>query len=71
MSTNIKGYHYDFNDISRLHMSFLEWRSFCRDAWKKRYNYNQIDKDEDLDDMYSIKNVSGLEITAIPETNAF
>ena len=59
------------NDISGLHMNFSEWRDFCRDAWKKRYNYIQIDKDEDLDDMYSIKNVSGLEITAIPETDAY
>ena len=52
-------------------MSFSEWRDFCRDAWKKIYNYIQIDKDKDLDDMYSIKNVSGLEIIAIPETDAF
>jgi len=59
------------NDISGLHMSFSEWRDFCRDAWKKRYNYIQIDKDKDLEDMYSMKNVLGLEITAIPETTAF
>ena len=52
-------------------MSFLEWRKFCRDAWKKTYNYIQIDKDRDLVDMYSIKNVSGLEITAVPDTTAF
>ena len=58
-----------YNDISGVHMSFLEWRDFCRDAWKKRYNYIQIDKD--LDDMYSIKNGSGLEITAVPETTVF
>ena len=60
-----------YNDISGLHMNFSEWRGFCRDAWKKKYNYIQIDKDKDLDDMYSIKNVSGLEIIAIPETDAF
>ena len=60
-----------FNDISGLHMSFSEWRNFCRDSWKKRYNYIQIDKDEDLDDMYSNKDVSGLEITVIPDTTAF
>ena len=24
-----------YNDISGLHMSFSEWRDFCRDAWKK------------------------------------
>ena len=35
------------------------------------YNYIQIDKDKDLDDMCSIKNVSGLEIAAVPETTAF
>ena len=52
-------------------MSFSEWREFCRDAWKKRYNYIQIDKDKDLENMYSIKNVSGLEITAVTETTAF
>ena len=60
-----------YNDISGLHMNFSEWRDFCRDAWKKRFNYIQIDKDKDVDDMYSIKNVSGLEITAVPETDAF
>ena len=41
-----------YNDFSGLHLSFTEWRSFGRDAWKKRYNYFQIDKDKDLDDMY-------------------
>ena len=60
-----------YNNISGLHMNFSEWRDFCRDAWKKRYNNVQIDKDKDLDDMYSLKNVSGLEIIAIPETDAF
>ena len=60
-----------YNDISGLHMKFSEWRDFCRDAWKKRYSYIQIDEDKDLDDMYSIKNISSLEITAIPETDAF
>ena len=52
-------------------MCFSEWRNFCREAWKRRYNYIRIDKDKDLDDMYFIKNVSGLEITAVPETTAF
>ena len=59
-----------YNDISGLHMCFSEWRSFFREAWQKKYNYIQIDKDKDLDDMYSIKNVSGLEIVAIPQTTA-
>ena len=61
-------YHYDF---SGLHMCFSEWRNFCREAWQKRYIYIQIDKDKDLHDMYSIKNVSGLEIAGVPETTAF
>ena len=52
-------------------MNFSQWRYFCRDAWKKRYNYIQIDKDKYLDGMYSIKNLSGLEIAAVPETTAF
>ena len=60
-----------YNDISGLNMIFSEWRDLYRDAWKKRYNYVQIDKDKDLDDMYSNKNVSGLEITAIPGTDSF
>ena len=60
-----------YNDIPGLHLSFSESRGFCRDPWKKRYNYIQIDKDEDLDDMYSIKNVSSLEITVVPEKTAF
>ena len=60
-----------YNDISGLHMNFSEWRDFCRDAWKTSYNYIQIDKDKHLDDMYSIKNVSSLEIKAIQETDAF
>ena len=60
-----------YNDISGLHMNSSEWRNFCQEAWQKRYNYIQIDKDKVLDDMYSIKNVSGLEIVAIPETTAF
>ena len=58
-----------YNDISGLHMDFSEWRDFCRNAWKKRYKYIQIDKD--LDDMNSIKNVSGLEVTTVPETTAY
>ena len=60
-----------YTNISRLHMCFSEWRNFCRQAWQKRYNYIQIEKDKHLDDMYSIKNVSGLENTAVPETTAF
>ena len=52
-------------------MNFSEWRDFCRDAKKKRFNYFQTDKNKDLDDMYSNKTVSGSEITAVPETNAF
>ena len=59
------------NDFLGLHMSFLEWRDFCRDAWKKNYNYTQNDEDKDLDDMYRIKNVSVSEITAVSETTAF
>ena len=60
-----------YTDISGLHMYFSEWRNFCRQAWQKIYNYIQIDKDKHLEDLYSIKNVSGLEITAVPETTAF
>ena len=60
-----------YNDISGLQLFFSEWRNFCRKAWQGRYNYIQIDKDKDLDDMESIKNVSGLEIGAVPETTAF
>ena len=58
------------NSISGVHMWFSERRSFCREAWRKKYNYLQIVKDKDLDDMYSNKNVSGLKITAVPETAA-
>ena len=43
------------NDTSGSKMSFSKWRDFCWDARKKRYDYIQIDKDKDLDDMYSIK----------------
>ena len=57
------------SDISGVHMCFSECRIFFREAWLERYNYIQIDKD--LDGMYSIKDVSGLEITAFPETTAF
>ena len=60
-----------YNDFSGLHMPFSEWRNFSIEAWQKRYNYIQIDKDKDLDDMYGIKNVSGLEIGAVPETTVF
>ena len=60
-----------YNDISGLHMSFSERRIFCREAWLKRSNSIQIDEDKDLVDMYSIKNVSDLEIVAVPETTAF
>ena len=60
-----------YNDISGHHMNFSEWRTFCRDSWKKSYNYIQIDKDKDLDDRYSIENVSSLEIGGVPETTAF
>ena len=60
-----------YNDVSGLHMGFLEWRNLSRDSRKKRYNHVQIDEDKDLDDMYSIKNVSGLDVTAVPDTNAF
>ena len=60
-----------YTDILGLHMNFSEWRKFGRDAWKKRYNFIQIDKGKVLDDMYCIKYVSGLEITAVPEKTAF
>ena len=60
-----------YNDISGLHMRFSEWRNFCQVAWQKRYNYIQIVKNKDLDDMYSITNESGLKITAVIETTAF
>ena len=59
-----------YNDISGLHISFSEWRDFCRDAWKERYNYIQIDKDKYLDDMFSMRNLSGLQIAAVPEIAA-
>ena len=57
------------NDIPGLHMCFPERRNFCREAWQKRYGFIQIEND--LDDMYSIKNVSASKITAVPETTAF
>ena len=60
-----------YNDLLGLQMSFSEWRKFCGKAWQKRDNYTQIDKDKDLDDMNRIKNSSGLEIGAVPETTAF
>ena len=40
-------------------MCFSEKRRFGQEAWRKKYNYFQIDGDKDLDDMCSIKNVSG------------
>ena len=61
----------NYIDFSGLHMCLSEWRIFCGEAWQKRYFYTQIDKDKDLDDMYSIENVSSLEITDVPETTAF
>ena len=60
-----------YNGSSGLHMSFSEWQSFCRESWQERYNCLQIDKGKDLDDMYSLKNVSVLPIGAVPETTAF
>ena len=60
-----------YNDFSGLHMSFSEWQTFCQETWQKRYNYIQIDKDKDLDDLYRIKNVSGVETGAVPETTVF
>ena len=59
-----------YNDTSGLHMCFSERRNFCREAWQKRYNYFQIDNDKGLHAMYSIKNVSSLEIIAVPERTA-
>ena len=50
-SQTVKDITMIYNDISGLHMSFSVWRDFCRDAWKKRYIYIQIDKDKDLEDM--------------------
>ena len=60
-----------YNNISCLRMIFSGWGIFCREAWQKRYNYFQIVKDKDLDFMYSNKNVSGSQITAVPETTVF
>ena len=60
-----------YNSFSGLRLIFSEWRKFCVEAWQKRYKYFQIDKDKDLDFMYSNKNVSGLQITAVPETTVF
>ena len=58
-------------DTSGLHMCFSEWRNLCREAWQKRYNFIQFDENKDLDDIDSIKNVSGLEVAAVPETTTF
>ena len=59
------------NVISGLHKCFSKGRKFCREEWQKRYNFIQIDEDKDPDDMSDIKNVLGLEITAVLETTAF
>ena len=71
LSQTLKDITMIYNDISGLLMSFSKWPKFCRESWQKRYNYTQTDKDKDLDDLYSLKNVSGLEIGAVPETTAF
>ena len=41
----------DITMTSGLHMSLSKWREFCRDAWKKKKNYFQIDKDKDNKDV--------------------
>ena len=43
-----------YNDTSGLHVCFSEWRKFRRGAWQRKSNHIQIDKDNDLVDMYSI-----------------
>ena len=60
-----------YNNIPGLQMSFSKSRDFCRDSWKEKYNSIQIDEDKDLKEMYNIKNLPVLEITAVPETTAF
>ena len=50
---------------------FLKMANILPAGVAERYNYFQIEKDKDLNDMHSIKNVSALEIAAIPETSAF
>ena len=60
-----------YNDFSGLHVCFSEWRNFHQEAWQKIYKFFKIDKDKVLDDLYSIKDVSGVEITAVPETTDF
>ena len=44
---------------------------FLPKGMQKIYNYVQIEKDKYLDDMYSIRNVSSLEIVALPEKTSF
>ena len=60
-----------YNDYQDYICVFFGMANFSPRGMAKRYSYIQIDKEKDLNDMHSPKNVSGLEITAVPETTAF
>ena len=51
-------------------MCFSDWQNFCLEAWQIRYTHIRIDKNKGPDDMFSIKNVSPLELAAVAETTA-
>ena len=50
---------------------FRNDEKFAERHGRKNINIFKSKKDKDLDDMYSVQNVSGLEIGAVPWTTAF
>ena len=61
-----------YNDVAGLDMSRKEWYDFCRMAWDKPHIYIQINRLEDINNRYTIRNVSNKYILpSILQTNRF
>ena len=69
----LKGVMHIYSDIAGFDMSYEEFKSLCKEAWKEKYNYLEINRLEDKDGKkYCICNESKNEYKVFnPETDPF
>ena len=69
----LKNVEHIYRDIAGFDMSYDEFKSLCREAWKEKYNYLLINRLEDKNDKkYMICNESNPEFKVFnPQTDPF
>ena len=69
----LKGVMHIYSDIAGFDMSYEEFKSLCKEAWKEKYNYLEINRLEDKNGKkYCICNESKNEYKVFnPETDPF